>query len=112
MDGRVSQLESEQIPRSLRAPAVGGPDSKPRGILRLDSERASAHLPGDASWLVWMFQRRSLKPIVKQLDPKKVNPVPSMAQLPSSTRTVDKEIPAVARSTTRAGLLYKALVDQ
>ncbi len=60
-----------------------------------------------ASWLVWMFQRRSLKPVLKQLDPKKFSPVASMDQLRILDRTIDREFLAVSRRTTLARLHRK-----
>jgi uncharacterized damage-inducible protein DinB len=60
-----------------------------------------------ASWLVWMFQRRSLTPVLQQLDPKKFRPVASMAQLRKLDRTIDREFRAVIRQSTAARMRRK-----
>jgi uncharacterized damage-inducible protein DinB len=60
-----------------------------------------------AGWLAKMFGRRSLDPIVIQLDEKKFDRIRNVAQLRDLDRTVDKELMAVSATTSASTLRRK-----
>ncbi|MFY9717027.1 MAG: DinB family protein [Thermoplasmata archaeon] len=57
-----------------------------------------------AGWLVWMFHRRSLAPVLKRLDPKNFQQVTSVAKLREFDRTIDRHMIAVSRTVSSAKL--------
>ena len=60
-----------------------------------------------ASWLVWMFHRRSLKPVLNGLDPRHFDRVTSVKQLRRLDRLIDRQFLEVSRGTTSVRLHRK-----
>lgn len=60
-----------------------------------------------ASWLVPMFGRRSLRPVLRALDPRYFDRVRSVARLRELDRLVDREFLEVCRRASSGGLPRK-----